>query len=179
MCIPESAVSSLIALVVACSISALATPLEGAPASEPPAREAELDLGIDIIGLWGGALRVGYHGHHGWLDMVGLRMGYAAGPSPLFGGERVVGAVFAAPTVDLFPDQNWQLELTFGPAALDHDDGGDATVAFDEGWGFVAGLAGRYKTERAFQINLGPMLLADYRVRQRVVVVDIGPSWVW
>lgn len=178
MCIPESSVSSFLAALVLVPWWASAAALEEPPAAEPDRVEADLNLGVDLIGLWGGALRVGYHGHHGWLDMVGLRLGYAAGPAPLFGDERIMAALFVAPTIDLFPDQEWQLELTLGPAALDRDERGDATVGVEE-WGWIASVAGRYKTEGAFQINLGPMVITDFRARRRVVIVDIGPSWVW
>ncbi len=170
---------TLFALLAVSTISALGAPLAQEPQPEPDRVQADLKLGVDIIGVWGLAGRVGYHGHHGWLDMVGLRVGYAAGPGPIFADERVLGAAFVAPTFDLFPHQVWQMEVTLGPAALDLDDGGDASLHFGDGWGYVASIAGRYKTEGAFQFNLGPMLLADYRFRGRIVVVDIGPSWVW
>jgi hypothetical protein len=137
------------------------------------------DLGFDLIGLWGVALRAGWEHDDGLVDMLGLRAGYAAGPSPLFGSERSIGAAFVAPTIDLFAEEEWQLELTVGPAAVDQDTRGRATLALDDTWGFVTGMAGRYKTPGWFQINLGVMMLADYRFRGRVVVVDIGPSVVW
>jgi hypothetical protein len=137
------------------------------------------DLGVDLIGLWGVALRAGWEHNDGAVDMLGIRTGYVAGPSPLFGSERSLSAAFAAPTVDLFAEQEWQLELTFGPAAVNRDDRGQATLAFDDRWGFVSGMAARYKTPGWFQINLGMLMISDHRFYDRVVVVDIGPSWVW
>ncbi len=137
------------------------------------------DLGVDLIGLWGLALRAGWEHDDGAVDMLGLRMGYATGPSPVFGAERNLAAAFVAPTIDLFADQEWQLELTAGPAMVDRNSRGEAAFTFDDGLGYVTGVAARYKTPGWFQINIGVMMLSDRRFYDRVVVVDIGPSAVW
>lgn len=137
------------------------------------------DLGFDLVGLWGAALRAGWEHNSGTVDMLGMRMGYATGPSPVFGPERTIAAAFVAPTIDLFAEEDWQLELTAGPALVDRDSHGRAAFAFDDGLGFVTGIAGRYKTPGWFQINIGVLMLSDRRFYDRVVVVDIGPSAVW
>ncbi len=136
------------------------------------------DLGADLIFVWGGALRLGYEHDEGLVDMVGLRAGWVVGPSPVFGDERALAAAFVAPVVDLFADQEWQLELTAGPARIEVDHRGEALLGLDR-WGFVSGMAGRYKTPGWFQINIGLLMISDHRFYERVVVVDIGPSAVW
>ncbi len=173
----RSSWAASLAAAVAAGLLALAPcPALGEPEERPRHR---WDLGVDLIGLWGVALRAGWEHDDGAIDMLGLRTGYVAGPSPLFGSERSLAAAFAAPTVDLFAEQEWQLELCFGPAAVDRDERGRATIAFDDRWGFVSGMAARYKTPAWFQINLGVLMISDHRFYERVVVVDIGPSWVW
>ncbi len=137
------------------------------------------DLGVELIGLWGVAVRAGWEKDDGAIDMLGLRMGYVAGPSPQFGNERTIAAAFAAPVVDLFAEEEWQLEITFGPSLVDRDTRGDARWPLDDGRGWVAGMAGRYKTPGWFQINIGVLMLTDADFYDRVVVVDIGPGWVW
>lgn len=170
-CTAWSWASSLILL--AC---ALAAPVAWA---EPEVRPRHRwDLGLDLVGIWGGAVRAGWERDQGALDMVGLRMGWAVGPAPVFGGEHAMAGAFVAPVFDLFAEQEWQLELTAGPARVDVDHRGHAALALDE-WGFVTGLAGRYKTPGWFQINLGVLMLADRRFYERMVMVDIGPSAVW
>jgi hypothetical protein len=157
-------------------LGALAAPAHAERVVRPRHR---WDVGVDLIGLWGADLRLGWERDRGALDMLGLRAGWVAGPSPIFGSERTHAAAFVAPVVDLFAEQEWQLELTAGPAALDRDSRGDARIAFDDTRGWVTGFAARYKTPGWFQINLGLMMIADARFRERVVVVDIGPAWVW
>ncbi len=137
------------------------------------------DLGVEMIGLWGLAARAGWERDQGGLDMLGLRMGWATGPSPVFGSERIIGATFVAPVIDLFAEQEWQLELTAGPAILDRDHRGHATIDLQGDRGWVTGFAARYKTPHVFQINLGFMMLSDDTFYERVVVVDIGPAVVW
>ena len=158
----------------------LAMALPASVRAEPEERPRHRwDLGVDLIGLWGVAVRAGWEHDDGAVDMLGLKIGYATGPSPVFGSERNLGSLFVAPTIDLFAEEEWQLELTAGVAAVDRDTRGKATYAFDDIWGVVAGIAGRYKTPGWFQINIGVMLLGDRRLYERVVVVDIGPSIVW
>lgn len=154
--------------------SALAAP----PAAEEP-QPRRLHAGIELIGLWGVALRASYERDKGWLDAVGVRAGFAAGPSPLFADERTLGALFVAPTIDLFSREDWQLEITLGPAAVDVDNSGHALVDLQDGIGVVAGVAGRHKTERPLQINLGPMIVLDHQLRRHILVIDISPSWVF
>jgi hypothetical protein len=164
----------LLALLV--SLGLLAPTAWAQPEPRPRHR---WDVGFDLIGLWGADIRLGWERDRGAIDMLGLRAGWVAGPSPVFGSERTLAAAFVAPVVDLFAEEEWQLELTAGPAALHRDPRGEAALAFDGTRGWVTGLAARYKTPGWFQINLGLMMIADARFRERVVVVDIGPAWVW
>ena len=157
----------------------LASPrAEAAPTGAPPRERGTFHAGFDLVGLWGFDVRAGLHGHHGPLDFAGLRGGWVAGPSPFFAPERTLAATWLGAVVDLFPREAWQLELTLGAAALDHDDHGHARWAWDAP-GVVAGVAGRYKTDGPFQINLGLLGIADPGFEERVVTVDIGPGWVW
>jgi hypothetical protein len=169
--------SRLLALLVAASVLPWSAPAAAQVVQVERPRH-RWDLGVELIGLWGAAARVGWERDQGWLDMAGLRAGWATGPSPVFGSERSIAVAFVAPVVDLFADEEWQLELTFGPARVDVDHRSRASTDLDD-WGWVVGGAGRYKTPGWFQINIGVLMLADDRFYERVVVVDIGPAVVW
>ncbi len=142
-------------------------------------RSESVELGFELIGVQGAALRFGLELPGDALHSVGLRAGFAAGPSPVFADERVLGALFLAPVVDFFPGYQWQLELTVGPCALDKDPAGHAAVDLRDGWGYALGIAGRHRSGGPLQINLGPLFLVDHRFREIVLVIDIAPSWVW
>lgn len=157
----------------------LSVPAAGAAPSEGSPRELDaFRAGFGLIGLWGLEVRAGLHGHRGPLDFVGLRGGFVAGPSPVFALERTLAATWLGAVVDLFPQEAWQLELTLGGGALDHDDHGHGLFAWDSP-GAVAGVAARYETDGPFQINLGLLGMADAGFEERVLTLAIGPGWVW
>jgi len=152
--------------------------LLAAAAAAPPAPDDDWQVGAELVGLWGAGLRGGFHGHRGPLDFVGLRTGLMAGPSPIFARERTLAATWVALAVDLFPATPWQAEITLGEALLEHDDHGEALVDWN-GAGAVLGIAGRYRTDGPFAINLGLLLIADDGFRDKLLVIDIAPGWVW
>ena len=175
--------SSLCSALVLSGVVQASSPLLGrAPWPEllsAGERGESVELGFELIGVWGAALRFGLELPGDAVHSVGLRAGFAAGPSPLFADERVLGALFLAPVIDFFPSYEWQLELTVGPCALDKDPTGHAGVDLHDEWGYALGVAGRHRSRGPLRINLGPLILVDHRFRELVLVIDIAPSWVW
>ncbi|MBN1334570.1 MAG: hypothetical protein JXB39_01265 [Deltaproteobacteria bacterium] len=160
---------------------ALSASPDPAAAPETPlaAASAGIEAGFEILGVWGLAARVTDRTHRGRVDAVGLRAGFLTGPSPVFGNERTLGALFAAGALDLFHTTPWQLEITAGPALLDHSPEGRAGLdGFDDA-GLVLGVAGRIREGGAFQMNVGPILLADLDFEHLLVLVDLSPGWQW
>ncbi len=147
------------------------------PATATPT--LDLEAGVEILAVWGFAARITDRTHRGRVDALGLRTGFVAGPSPFFGDDRSLGGLFAAGTLDLFPATPWQLEITAGPAWVDHSLSGRALLDGFDGLGLLVGVAGRIRTDGHLQMNVGPVLLADRTFEHLVVLADLSPGWQW
>jgi hypothetical protein len=146
-----------------------------------PAASGQVDLeaGIEILAVWGLAARATDRTHRGPIDALGLRTGFVTGPSPVFGDDRALGGLFAAGAIDLFHRTPWQLEITLGPAWVDHSLGGRALLDGFDDLGALLGVAGRIRTGGPFQMNVGLLLLADRSFEHPLVLADLSPGWQW
>ncbi|MFH1466302.1 MAG: hypothetical protein ABIO70_18100 [Pseudomonadota bacterium] len=168
----------------------LVTPAAEASASRwtrPP--EDPFKIGLEVVGLTGGGLRLGYTFDHRVVDSLNLRVGFAAPMYYWEGSHRRLGGLtpfadlafadwltpWLAPALDLNIWGPFEVELTAGWALIGTE---QAHLFYN---GFIGGAALRldFETDMPVSFDAGVMVASDTCFCAPRVILDVGPRFTW